>query len=252
MKTYFITGASSGIGRHVALDIASTEQSNFIILARRTNLLDTLQSELEEKGSNVLNITFDLRNFGEIKNIVQQVTEKFGEIDTLINVAGLGYFDPIDKIGEDEIIEQVQTNVIALMLLTKYVAQRMIENKSGHIINISSIASFLTSGNWSVYNATKSAVKMFSDSIRHDLEKYNIKVTTIMPGPIDTDFFKNSRLDIGKTPKTSIDSFTKKLHKAIISKKRTAIIPWYWSIVENFYRFAPRIADGIIGRRLSN
>lgn len=189
-KTALITGATSGIGRAVAKKLAQNGY-NIIITGRRSNLLEALKNEISKEipGIEVLALNFDVRKQKEVSEAINGLPEKWSKIDVLVNNAGLAAgLDPIHEGSIDDWEQMIDTNVKGLLYITRCVTPSMVKNKSGHIINLGSIAGKEVYENGNVYCATKHAVDALTKGMRIDLLPYNIKVTSIDPGMVETEF----------------------------------------------------------------
>ena len=188
-KIALITGATAGFGKAIALKLAK-EKHDVIITGRRTELLEELEKEIEIKyGVRVLSLNFDVRNYNDVKAAISNLPEDWKNIDILVNNAGLAVgLNPIHE-GEIEDWERmIDTNIKGLLYMTRTVSPGMVERKSGHIINLSSIAGKDVYPKGNVYCATKHAVDALSKGMRMDLLPYNVKVTQICPGMAETEF----------------------------------------------------------------
>lgn len=188
-KTAFITGATSGIGKSCAYAFAK-EGTNLIICARRLNLVEEVAEDLRKKfGVKVHAFKLDVSSRDEVNKSVSSLPEEFKKIDLLINNAGLArglnkfYEDNPD--GWDEMID---TNIKGVLYVTHAILPGMIERKSGHIINIGSIAGREAYPKGAVYCATKHAVDAITRSLRMDVIDKNILVSTIDAGLVETNF----------------------------------------------------------------
>lgn len=188
-KTVLITGASSGIGAGCARIFAKNGHK-VILNARSEDKLKALKQELEEKyQAKVLLLPFDVRDRQKAHDSIATLPDEFKAIDVLVNNAGLVY--GVDKESEGSLDEwdiMIDTNIRALLAMTRMVVPGMIERGRGHVINLGSIAGDYTYPGGSVYCATKAAVKMLSDGLRIDLVDTPIRVTTIKPGLVETNF----------------------------------------------------------------
>lgn len=188
-KIVFITGASSGIGESCARKFAS-EGFKVILNSRSTGKLEALADELEKKyGAMCLILPFDVRDSQEAASAIGLLPEDWKSIDILINNAGLAV--GVDKEHEgsmDEWDQMIDTNIKALLSMTRMVVPGMVERGRGHIINIGSIAGDAAYPGGSVYCATKAAVKVLSDGLRIDLVDTPLRVTNIKPGLVETNF----------------------------------------------------------------
>lgn len=188
-KTILITGASSGIGEGCARKFAS-QGARLILNARSTDKLRTLAEEMKQKyNSECYVLPFDVRDRDSAAAALNALPEEWKSIDVLINNAGLAI--GVDKEYEgnpDEWDVMIDTNVKALLSMTRLVVPGMIERGRGHIINIGSIAGDAAYPGGSVYCATKAAVKALSDGLRIDLVDTPLRVTNIKPGLVETNF----------------------------------------------------------------
>lgn len=181
-NTVFITGASSGIGKATAKYF--NENGWNVVATMRTPDNDTELRSLK----NVLVTQLDVTDSNSIVSAVQAGIEKFGKIDALINNAGYGAYGPLEVFDMDRIRRQFDTNVIGLLETTKAVLPHMRGNKSGTIVNISSIGGKMTFPLGALYHGTKFAVEGISESLHFELEPIGIKVKIVEPGMINTDF----------------------------------------------------------------
>ncbi len=184
-----ITGATSGIGEATALLLAKNN-FNLIITGRRKERLILLKEKIHsESNSEVLNLNFDIRNLDENKSAIHNLPEKWQNIDVLINNAGLAAgYSPIQDGDIDDWERMIDTNIKGLLYITRLVTPNMIIRKKGHIINISSIAGKETYPFGNVYCASKHAVQSITKGMRIDLLKNGIKVSSVSPGAVETEF----------------------------------------------------------------
>jgi 3-hydroxy acid dehydrogenase/malonic semialdehyde reductase len=189
MKTILITGATSGVGEACA-HLFAKEKYNLVLTGRRLDRLEKLSNDLKEKYQvKVMQLNFDVRDKETVVNYLEKLTDEWKNIDVLINNAGLSQsLDPIQNGSYDDWDTMIDTNVKGLLYVTKVVANWMIKNKKGHIINIGSIAGKEVYPNGNVYCATKFAVDALSKAMRVDLLPHGIKVTAIHPGAVETEF----------------------------------------------------------------
>lgn len=186
-KTVIITGASSGIGEATAKKLAGTG-AKVVITARRTERLNELKETIEKEGGTALVVTADVTSKDDWKNIIEKTHETFGKVDVLVNNAGLMPLSFVENLKTDEWDTMVDVNIKGVLNGVASVVPDMKENKSGHIINISSVAGRKIMPAGSVYCATKYAVRALSEGIRLEMgPKYNTKVTSIEPGFVATE-----------------------------------------------------------------
>lgn len=188
-KIALITGATAGIGYETALILAQNNY-NLILTGRREERLNAIKQQIESDfGCEVLTLNFDIRKRTETEEALNSIPEKWKAIDVLINNAGLAAgLAPVNSADVDDWETMIDTNVKGLLYASRIITPWMIERQTGHIINISSIAGKEAYPNGSVYCGTKHAVEAISKAMRIELLPFGIKVTTIAPGAVETEF----------------------------------------------------------------
>lgn len=188
-KIALITGATAGIGYETALILAQNNY-NLILTGRREERLYAIKQQIESDfGCEVLTLNFDIRKRTETEEALNSIPEKWKAIDLLINNAGLAAgLAPVNSADVDDWETMIDTNVKGLLYASRIITPWMIERQTGHIINISSIAGKEAYPNGSVYCGTKHAVEAISKAMRIELLPFGIKVTTIAPGAVETEF----------------------------------------------------------------
>lgn len=188
-KVAVVTGASSGIGSEFCRKLV-VQGATVYGLARRKKRLNELQDEL---GDRFIPVKMDVTEYGSIQNWVEKTFNDEHLPDILINNAGLGLFGPVDELSTDDWKTMIDVNLNGVFYLTRTIVPLMKSSQShSHIINIASIAGLLGNPNISGYNATKFAVRGFSESLFKELRYDKIKVTCMFPGSIATSFFDNA------------------------------------------------------------
>ncbi len=186
-KVVLITGASSGIGFSTALTL-SKNGAKIVAGARRTDRLDELKKTIESQDGIIVIKKLDVTQREDCNDFVKTALEKFGRIDALINNAGIMPLSFVKNLKLGEWDRMVDVNIKGVLNCTGAVIPHMLENKSGHIVNISSIAGRVVFPAGSVYCATKFAVTAFSEGLRQELsQRSNIRVTCIEPGVVATE-----------------------------------------------------------------
>jgi len=188
-KIALITGASSGIGEATAIRLAK-EGFDLILTGRREHQVEKIAQWIREKFKvGALPLCFDVRNQEEVKNAIDSLPSSWRPIDVLVNNAGLAVGTSALQEGIiDDWERMIDTNIKGLLYVSRAVSPMMIENKSGHIVNIASIAGKEVYPGGNVYCATKHAVDALSKGMRTDMLKHNIKVTNLAPGMVETEF----------------------------------------------------------------
>ena len=188
-NTAFITGATSGIGMATAKRFAE-DGIRLIICGRRVERLELLKKELSSK-IDVYTLEFDVRNKKAVQEAVDSLPQEFSKIDILINNAGNAHgLDPIQNGNSDDWDAMMDINVKGLLYVSKEIIPKMIEQKSGHIINIGSTAGKEVYPNGNVYCASKHAVDAINQGMRIDLNEHGIRVGAVNPGLVETEFSK--------------------------------------------------------------
>lgn len=188
-KIALITGATAGIGLETALLLAKNN-FNLILTGRRKERLITLKKQLESNlDCKVQILNFDVRKRAEVEKALSSLKDEWKNVDVLINNAGLAAgLGPVNSADIDDWDNMIDTNIKGLLYITRIVSPWMVERKSGHIINLSSIAGKEAYPNGSVYCGTKHAVVAITKAMRIELMPAGIKVTSIAPGAVETEF----------------------------------------------------------------
>jgi len=188
-KLAFITGATAGIGKATALLLARNDY-DVILTGRRNERLEEVEEEIRSKTSaDVMSLCFDIRERDEVEKAVASLSGKWKNIDVLVNNAGLASGMDFVQDGDiDDWERMIDTNIKGLLYITRAVSPGMVERKSGHIINITSIAGKEVYEKGNVYCGTKHAVDALTKGMRIDLLEYGIKVSSIAPGMVETEF----------------------------------------------------------------
>jgi short-subunit dehydrogenase len=208
-KVVLITGCSSGIGRALSEEF-HRRGYRVIATARRVETLDALKNQ--GIGTQTLNVT-DLQ---ETNRVVRAILESEGRIDILVNNAGFGLFGPALDLPHEELVSQFHTNVFAPLNLIRLVAPAMRKQGNGTIINIGSISGVVTTPFSGGYCASKAALHSFSDALRMELAPYGIRVVSVQPGGIQSEFGKNSRQSAERIMKPG--SWYESLKDSILSR----------------------------------
>lgn len=189
VRNVLITGATSGIGKSIAYAFAEAGDT-VILTGRRTNLLEKVKQNLQARfGGQVLTYTLDVTDFEAVEAVCQDIIAELGQVDILVNNAGLALgLDKFQDYDMADMMIMIDTNIKGLLAVTRQILPQMVQNNSGHIITIGSTAGIYAYAGAAVYAATKSAVKVLTDGIRIDTIDTNIKVTTLQPGIVETDF----------------------------------------------------------------
>lgn len=188
-KTVLITGATAGIGEATAILLAQNN-FNLIVTGRRNDRLNALKNKIEsETGAEVLSLNFDIRNRRDTEKAIKDLPARWQKVDILINNAGLAAgLSAINNGDVDDWERMIDTNIKGVLYITRLISAQMVERGEGHIVNISSIAGKETYPMGNVYCATKHAVEALTKGMRLDFLQHGIKVSSVSPGAVDTEF----------------------------------------------------------------
>lgn len=185
-KVIAITGASSGLGEATARLLAA-EGATVVLGARRMDRLQALAEEVKTRGGNALALATDVTVFNQVKNLVDTAVQAYGRIDVLLNNAGLMPHSPLERLKIEDWNRTIDVNIKGVLYGIAAALPHMKAQKSGHIINVSSVAGHKVSPAGAVYAATKHAVRALSEGLRQEVKPYNIRTTVISPGAVATE-----------------------------------------------------------------
>ena len=232
-KVVLITGASSGIGKETAKQFA-IRGSHVILVARRKHKLEQIAEDLKKFNTSILVCECDISNKVEVEKMSKIVLEKFDSIDILVNNAGFAIYGSISDLTIEEIESQMQTNYFGMIYCIKNFLPSMLKKKSGHIVNVASVAASFGLPKITSYCASKFAMLGFSEGLKHELKGTGIGITVVSPIMVQTDFFDHPSFK--KIPKYSLISLSDKtVAKAIL---RAANSPRLEIIVPSVVRVA--------------
>jgi short-subunit dehydrogenase len=250
-KVVMVTGASSGIGEATARQFGR-EGAKVVLAARRMDRLEALANEIDSMGTSAetLVVQADLSNFEDIRSLIHQTLERFARIDVLVNNAGIGRLDWLENLDPKKDIEaQFDVNVLGVVQTTRQVLPQMIKQRSGHIINMCSIASLIATPTYTIYAASKHAVHGFSEALRREVKPWGIHVSMIYPGGVRTEFARQAglkRKTQAATPKFLLLG-AEDVGRAVVQLVRRPramwIIPWLWRLPFLLNKLLPSLVD---------
>jgi len=252
-KVVLITGASSGFGEDAARLFAK-EGCKVILAARRLERLQALAEEIQHMGGDAVAIPVDINERAEIKIMVQTALDIYKQIDILFNNAGFGAMDWFENLQPQRHMETlVRVNLTGTMLVTRTVLPDMLRRRSGHIINMASVAGLIASPLLTTYSASKYGVRAFTDALRREVAPFGIKVSGIYPGPAETEF--GTHLEKHR-PREKINSIINlRMTSEFVARRvvdvakhprRSLVIPWWFRVVTTFDTLFPVIVDWIL------
>jgi NAD(P)-dependent dehydrogenase (short-subunit alcohol dehydrogenase family) len=195
MSVWFITGASRGFGLEIAREALARGESVVATARNPQTVLDALP----EAGDRLAAVALDVTDADAVRAAVDTAIERFGRIDVLVNNAGRGLLGAVEEISDDEVREAFDINVFGLLSVTRAVLPHMRAQRSGLVINMSSVGGLVVWPGWGAYSATKFAVEGFSEAMTHELAPLGIRAVAIEPGPFRTGFLADSSLQLART-----------------------------------------------------
>lgn len=188
-KVVVVTGGSAGLGEQICYE-AAKQGAVVVVCARRINLIGKVREQCAVlSGREAFSYQLDIADPESVERVVEAISAEVGPIDVLVNNAGFGLFENFVEIDLAVARQMFDVNVLGMMTFTQKVAIKMIEAGQGHIINVASMAGKMATAKSTVYSATKFAVLGFSNALRLELKPLGVAVTTVNPGPIQTEFF---------------------------------------------------------------
>jgi hypothetical protein len=214
-KVVVITGASSGIGAASCIQFAK-KGSNLVLVARRKNKLEELQKSLTKYNVKTILCECDVSKKSQVQKMSIEVFDTFGKIDVLVNNAGFAIYGTVSELTIEEIEAQMATNYFGMVYCIKHFLPKMLEQNSGHIVNVASVAASFGLPGIASYCASKFAMLGFSEGLKHELHGTGVGVTVVSPIMVRTDFFDHPSFE--KMPKYSPTTLSAEtVAKAVIS-----------------------------------
>ena len=226
-KLVLITGASSGIGRETAIEFAKLG-ANLILVARRKDKLKQTEDELKKYNVSISACQCDVSKKDQVKEMSETVLEKFSSVDILINNAGFAIYGSVSDLSISDIESQMETNYFGMVYCIKNFLPSMLKKKSGHIVNVASVAASFGLPGIASYCASKFAMMGFSEGLKHELKDTGIGITVVSPIMVRTNFFDHPSFE--KIPKYSLISLdpktvAKTILKAANSSRLEIVVP---------------------------
>ena len=248
-KVVVITGASSGIGEQSAEEFAKLH-ANVILVSRNEVQLQKIAARLSKYQIKTFVYACDVSDKDQVDKMGKIIIEKFGTIDVLVNNAGFGIYNTVENTAIDELESQMSTNFLGMMYCIKTFLQTMLEQRSGHIVNVASVAASIGIPGMASYCASKFAMLGFSESLFHELKGTGVGITVVSPIMVRTNFFKHE--SFGKMPRYSATSLDPKTVASAVV--RAASSPRLEIVVPQFVRIAiwmkqtfPYLINTIVG-----
>lgn len=221
MKFALVTGASSGIGRSVSIELAKNG-FDVALASRSIEKLDSLSNEISSLNLDVKSYPFklDITNENDVKNLFNE-TSKIGFVDTVINNAGFGKFSKIQNTSTEDWDSQINTNLRGSFLISREYATPMIEKKEGTLLFLNSVAGKHGYPYSAAYVSSKYGMRGLADSLRNELREHNIRVMSVHPGAVSTEFWDEIDVDFPKDEMLTPDDIASSIVHAINSPKNS-------------------------------
>ncbi|EAZ89872.1 3-ketoacyl-acyl carrier protein reductase [Crocosphaera chwakensis CCY0110] len=241
-KTALVTGASRGIGRAIALELAKNGIKRLLLVARNEHRLINLSADMEPLGVEVIILPLDLTDVVAVNTAIAQAWRNHGPIDLLVNCAGVAHQTSFLRASLSQVQAELSVNLMATYQMTRLIARRMAYRKQGTIVNVSSLMGKIAAPTMATYSATKFALLGFTQALRGELAPYNIRVIALLPSLTDTDMIQGLdwfRFVKPVSPKKVAQSLIKGLQK----NKPEILVGWQSYLAIWGQRLAPRLTE---------
>lgn len=244
-KTALITGASRGIGRAIALELARQGMKRLLLVARDVARLAEVAAEVEALGAEAVTLAVDLTEPVGVNIAVAQAWRDYGPVHLLVNCAGVAHQAPFLQSKLPHVREEMAINLIGMYTITRLVARRMAAQREGTIVNVSSLMGKVAAPTMATYSATKYAILGFTQALRGELAQYNIRVMALLPSLTDTDMVRDLHLFRWVVPVTAervAEAFVAGLRK----DSPEILVGWQSYLAVLFNRIAPRLVEKFV------
>jgi 3-oxoacyl-[acyl-carrier protein] reductase len=244
-KTALVTGASRGIGRAIALELAQQGVKRLLLVARDAERLSQVALEIEAFGTEVAILPLDVSRLVEVNIAIAQAWRDYGPIDLLINCAGVAHQAPFLKSPLSNVQQEIEINLMGMYTITRLVARRMAVQREGTIVNVSSLMGKIAAPTMATYSATKFAILGFTQALRGELAQYNIRAIALLPSLTDTDMVRELQWFKWVVPTTP-----QKVAQAMIAglEKESAeiLVGWQSHVAVWCNRLAPWLLEKVL------
>lgn len=248
-----ITGASSGIGSATARAFGR-EGMRVALFARRADRLEQVATDVYASGGRAMVVPGDVRQSASIDNLIERTIAEYGRIDVLFNNAGLGRLGWLERIDPADVRLQIDVNLLGAIEMTQRALPHMLRQRSGHIINMSSLAGLIGSPAYSVYAATKFGLRGFTEALRREVAPWGVQVSALYPGGVDTEwgdhvgFRRRIGLRVARRTRLSAEYVAEAVVKLVRRPRREVILPPGARLLVWADRFLPWAADWVTWR----
>lgn len=244
-KVALITGASRGIGRAIAYELARNGIRRLILVARNPRRLDQVSEDVSSMGVEAIPLVMDLTSRADVSATIAKAWRDHGDIDLLVNCAGVAHQAPFLRSRFFDMQQEMSTNMMGMYLVTSLIARRMVTRRSGTIVNVSSLMGKIAAPTMATYSATKFAIVGFTRALRLELAPHNVKVMSLLPTLTDTDMAKDLQTFRGVIP-TSAQQVACALIQGLGKDSAEVLIGWQSHMAVWCDRLAPRLLDLVL------
>jgi len=244
-KTALVTGASRGIGREIALELAQKGVKKLLLVARDRSRLEELANVIEGLGVEAVIIPLDLTKTVEVSIAIAKAWRDHGHIHLLVNCAGVAHQSSFLRSQLIDVQEEIAINLIGMYTITRLIAKRMASQREGRIVNVSSLMGKVAAPTMATYSATKFAILGFTQALRGELAAYNVGVTALLPSLTDTDMVRD--LEWFRWVKVmSPKQVAKALIDGLNKESPEILVGWQSHLAVLCNRFAPWLLERIL------
>ncbi|MEO0407072.1 MAG: SDR family NAD(P)-dependent oxidoreductase [Cyanobacteria bacterium P01_A01_bin.135] len=244
-KTALVTGASRGIGEAIALELARQGARRIILVARNPQRLAQVAAQVEAFGGEAVVLPLDLTQVREVSIAIARTWKRYGPIHLLVNCAGVAHQQPFIHSRLSDVQTEIDTNLVGLYTVTRFIARRMVAQREGNIVNVSSLMGKVAAPSMATYSATKFAVVGFSRALRHELAGHNVGVTALLPSLTDTDMVREFAWFRGVVP-VSTQVVAQTLVRGLGRNAAEISVGWQARLALWCDRLAPWLLDRVL------
>jgi 3-oxoacyl-[acyl-carrier protein] reductase len=245
LKVALVTGASRGIGRAIALELAQQGMKRVILIARDRQKLTEVAKQIEAMGVEAVIMALDLTNPTAVNIAIAQIWRSHGPIHLLVNCAGVAYQNSFLQAKLPQVQEELSLNLLGTYTLTHLIARRMASQKQGTIVNVSSLMGKIAAPTMATYSATKFAILGFTQALRRELAQYNVRVQALLPTLTDTDMVRDFQLFRWAIPMTP-QQVAQALIAGLERDSPEILVGWQSHLAVLCQRFAPWLLEIIL------
>ena len=244
-KVALVTGASRGIGRAIAYQLAQGGIRRIILVARNFALLDEVAADIRSIGVEAVVLAVDLTRTQEVSGVIAKAWRDYGDIDLLVNCAGVAYQVPFLRSQRFQMQTEIDTNLTGMYAVTGLIARRMASRRCGTIVNVSSLMGKIAAPTMATYSATKFAIVGFTRALRMELAPHNVKVMTLLPSLTDTDMAKDMQKFRGVIP-MSAEAVAEACLRGLQKNKPEVLVGWQSHAAVWCDRFSPWLLEPLL------